>query len=204
MLETTLGGTCQDQKNGNQPNSTHQLETTSGGTCQDTEIKQSSEQYSRSEDRIGGGDLSEQGKKASEQGALTSWKPHREILVRTQKESSWERGTDELETTSGETCQYMERKQHSVGHSLPGDRIRRALSGHGKKVTKQGAPTSWRPHWEELVRTGKESDGARGTHSLATSGVTCQGMERKRIQQGALTAWRPHWEGLIGTWKESN
>ena len=134
MLETTLGGTCQDQKNGNQPNSTHQLETTSGGTCQDTEIKQSSEQYSRSEDRIGGGGtcqnrerkhlskghslpgnrigryLSEHRKKAVGKGALTNWRPHQERLVSIWKESNTVWGTHFLETASGGPCQDMVRK----------------------------------------------------------------------------------------------
>jgi len=75
----------------------------------------------------------------------------------------------------------MERKQLSKGHSHPGDHRGRDLSGHRKKGTKQGALTSWRPQREGLVRTQKESNQARGTHILETTG-----------------------EGLVRTWKESN
>jgi len=178
-LETTSGGTCQTWKESepgaltpwrphqeelvrtwkesSQARGTHDLETASGGTCQTW--------------------------KESEPGALTSWRPHQEELVRTQKQSSQARGTHSLETAPGGTCQDTEAKQPGKGHSLPGDRIGRDLLGNGKKVTRHGALTNllnWRPHWEELVRTQKESDQVRGAHTLeTTSGVTCQGTERK-------------------------
>ena len=52
-------------------------------------------------------------------------------------------GTDFLQTVEGETCQDKR-----------------------KKVTKPGALTNWRRQRERLVRTRKESDSAKGTHSL--------------------------------------
>jgi len=99
------------------------------------------------------------GKKATEQQALTSksWRPQREGLIRAQRESDQVMGTHELETTEGGTCQNMERKQLSNGHSLPGYSRERDLSGHGEKMTKQQALTSWRQQ-EGLVRTQKKSD----------------------------------------------
>jgi len=83
---------------------------------------------------------------------------------------------------------------------------------------------------EGLVRTWKETDKVKGTHSLAletSEGGSCQDMERKQLnkvhphsedhrardlsghrkkatEQGALTSWRPQREGLVRTWKESN
>ena len=38
--------------------------------------------------------------------------------------------------------------------------------GHRKKVTEQGALTSWRWQREGLVRAQKESNRVRGTHDL--------------------------------------
>ena len=49
-------------------------------------------------------------------------------------------------------------------------------SGRRKKVTKRGVLTSYRPQRAE-IRTQKESDRARGTHSLETTvGGTSQDM----------------------------
>ena len=151
-------------------------------------------------------------------GELTLWRPQREGLVRTWKESDQARGTYKLETTEKGTCQDTERKQPRKGHSLPGDHRRRDLSGHRKKVTKQGTLTSWRRQREGLVRTQKESKQARGTHFLETTkGGPCQDMETKQLskghslsgdhrgrdlsghgkkvtKQGALTFWRPQRE----------
>jgi len=98
----------------------------------------------------------------------------------------------------------MERNQLSKGHSQTGDHIRRDRSGHRKKLSKQGALTNWRPHWEGQVRTQKETDQARGAHQLETaSGGTSQDRE-KLTGQGALTSWRPHWEGQVRTQIETN
>ena len=102
--------------------------------------------------------MSVHGKKLTKQGALTSWRPQREQLVRTQKESNRAKHTHFLETAEGVTHQDMEGKQLSEVHSQSGDRRGRDLSGHGKKLTKPGALTIWRPQREGLVRTQKESD----------------------------------------------
>ena len=116
----------------------------------------------------------------TEQGALTIWRPQREVQVRAQKGSNQTRNTHKLETTEGGTSQDMERKQPSKGHLLSGDHRGRDKSGYGKKVTKQGALTSWRPQREGQVRIWKESNQMRSTHSLEmTEGGTSQDMERK-------------------------
>ena len=52
-------------------------------------------------------------------------------------------------------------------------------------MTKQGALTLWRPQREGQVRTQKESDQTRGTHSLETTeGGTSQDMEREQPSKG--------------------
>ena len=40
------------------------------------------------------------------------------------------------------------------------------MSGHGKKATKRGVLTNWRPQRKGLVRMQRESDQMKGTHSL--------------------------------------
>jgi hypothetical protein len=60
---------------------------------------------------------------SNERGALTSWRAHRDGLVRTWKGSERARGTHSLESASGWTSQNMERKRASKGHSLAGERI---------------------------------------------------------------------------------
>ena len=91
-----------------------------------------------------GRDKSGHGKEVTEKGVLTAWRLQREGQVRTWKESKQVRGTHSLETTEGGTCQDMQRKQLSKGHSPTGDQR------------------------EGKVRTWKESNQARGTHSLET------------------------------------
>jgi hypothetical protein len=86
------------------------LETASGGIGQDTKRKQPSE-------------------------ALTNWRQHREGQVRTQKESDQATGAHILEMVSGGTSQNTKRKRPSDGHSLPGDRVGKEKSGHGKEAT---------------------------------------------------------------------
>jgi len=56
----------------------------------------------------------------------------------------------------GGTSQDMERKPPSERHSHPGNSGGRGKSGHGKKVTGQGALTAWRQWRGEQVRTQKE------------------------------------------------
>ena len=89
----------------------------------------------------------------TKQGALTPWRWQREGQVRTWKESDQARGTHSLEMAEEGTSQDMERMWPSKGHSLPGDGRERDKSRHGKKVTKQGALTSWRWLREGQVRT---------------------------------------------------
>ena len=70
-------------------------------------------------------------------------------------------------------------------HSLSREGIRGDKLGHGKNATKLAALTSWRRHQEGQVRIQKESDRARGTHSLETaSGGTSQDTERIRPGKG--------------------
>ena len=147
--------------------------------------------------------------------------------VRTRKESDLVRGTHILEAASGETRQDIERIRPAE-HSHPGDGIGRGKSGHGKNPTGREALTNWRRHREGQVTTRKESDRARGTHSLKmASGGTSQDTQRIRPSAGhslpgdgigmdklghgkiltsrwALTSWRQHREGQVRTQKESD
>ena len=100
-------------------------------------------------------DLSGRGKKPTERSALTSWRQHREGLVRTWKETDRPRRTHCLETAGGGTCQEMERNQLGEADSLPGDGRGKDLSGDGKKPTDRGALTLWRRHWEGHIRARK-------------------------------------------------
>jgi hypothetical protein len=153
--------------------------------------------------------MSGHGKKPTERGELTSWRRQREGLVRTQKETNQARGTDALETASGGDCQDTERNRPTEGHSQAEDGIGRGLLGHEKEPTERGALTNWRRHREGLVRTRKEIDRARGTHSLKTAeGRTCQDTERKQHSENSpvltLCQWRPQGKGHPRTWIESD
>ena len=77
-------------------------------------------------------------------------------------------GTHVLDTASGVTGQDTEKTRSSEGHSLSGDSIRKDKSGRGKKPSERGVLTSWRPDRKGKVRTRKETDQARGAHSLET------------------------------------
>ena len=110
-------------------------------------------------------------------------------------------------------------------YSLPGRGGGRDLSRYGKKPTEQGALTAWTRQREELVRTPKKTNGARGTHVLETAEGetgqdtgknptergprsthqletaetgTCQDTERP-TERGALTSWRRQSESLVRT-----
>ena len=125
--------------------------------------------------------LSGDRKRPTSRGALTSWKRHREGLVRTRKRTDRPRRTHQLETASEGACQDTERNRPTEAHSLPGDGRGGDLSGHEKKLTERGALTSWRRHREGLVRTQKEIARAKHTHLLETaSGGTCQYTERNQ------------------------
>ena len=89
-----------------------------GGTSQNTQRIKLSEGHSQTGDGIGK-DKSGHGKNPTERGTLTFWRRHREVQVRTQKESHGARG-----------------------HSHSGDSIGRGKSGHEKNPTEQGALTS--------------------------------------------------------------
>ena len=177
-------------------------------------------------------------------GVLTSWRRHQEGQVRTRQQSDRAMGTHILETESGETGQNTETFQPSEGHSHTGRRHRegqvrtrkesdqaRALTywkphregevRTWKNPTEQGALTSWRPDRGDQVKTKKETERARGTHTLeARSGETSEDTQRNRpieehsptgdhigrdksghgknpTERGALTNWRPHREGRV-------
>ena len=126
------------------------------------------------------------------------------------------------------TSQDPERKQLSKAHSPTRDGRGRDKSGHGKKVTKQGALTDWRWQGEGQVRTWKESDQVMCTHKLEMGeGGTSQDTERKQLskahslpgdgrerdksgqgkkvtKQGTLTNWRWQREGQVRTRKEND
>ena len=145
------------------------------------------------------------GKKPTERGELTFWRWQRERLVRTRKEIDQVRGTHKLETAQGKTCQDMERNRPSEGYSLPGNGRERNLSGHGKKPTKQGAPTSWRWQRERLVRTQEGTDQKRGTHQLEMAEVrTCQDTERSRLSEGNSLPGPGNGRGLVRIRKEAS
>ena len=120
---------------------THFLEMAEGKIDQDKERKRSSKGHSLPEDDRRR-DLSEHGnlKKTSENKALTSYRRQRDGPVRTREESDRARGTDELETAEGETCQDIERKRPNEEHSLPGD-SRGGLVRIWKEPTERGALT---------------------------------------------------------------
>jgi hypothetical protein len=92
-----------------------------------------SEGHSQAGDRIGR-DKSEHEKEPTDRRVLTVWRLDREEKVRIRKETDRARGTHQLETRSRGTSQDTERNRPSEGHSLPGDRIERDKSGHGKKT----------------------------------------------------------------------
>ena len=101
--------------------------------------------------------------------------------MRTRKKSDRARRTHFLETAERETCQDTENNQLHEGHTQPGDGRGRELSEHGKPTNRE-ALTSWRQQSKGLVRTQKETDRTRGTHSLEIAeGVTCQDMERNGL-----------------------
>ena len=145
------------------------------------------------------------GKEPTERGELTFWRWQRERLVRTRKEINRASGTHVLETAEGGTCQDTERNRPSEGYSLPGNGRERNLLGHGKKPTKQGAPTSWRRQRERLVRTQKGTDQTRGTHQLETAEVrTCQDTERSRLSEGDSLPGPGNGRGLVRIRKEAS
>ena len=127
-------GLVKTQKETDRPRCTDFLETADGGTCQDIKRNRPSEAHSLPGDGMGR-DLSGDRKKSTDRGALTSWRRHREGLVRRQKETDRPRLTHILETSSGGTCQDTERNRPTEAHSPTGDGIGRDLSGHGKKST---------------------------------------------------------------------
>jgi len=79
----------------------------------------------------------------------------------------------------------MERKRLSEGHSLSGDPRGKYKSGHGKKATKRGALTSWKPQREGKVMIWQESDRVRGAHNLETAEEgPSQDTERNQLNKG--------------------
>jgi len=111
----------------------------------------------------------------------------------------------------------MGRNGSSEGHSRPGER-RGDKSGHEKKLSEQGEPTSWRAQREGQIRTRKQTGRARATHVLVAErrqvrtrkqteqheGHLLPGEHRWRVksghgnkpsEQGALTNWKAKREG---------
>ena len=173
-----------------------------------------------------GRDLSGHRKKSTERGVLTSWRQHREGLVRIRKAIDQAKRTHELETASGGTCQDTEKIRPSKAYPHSGDGRGMDLSGHRNKPTERGALTAWRWQKEGLVRKRKETDRTRRTHELGMAeGGTCQdtesnrpseahslpedgvrrdlsGHRKKPTERGTLTAWRRRRERLVRTQNE--
>ena len=165
--------------------------------------KRPTEVHSRPGDSRGR-DLSGHRKKPTDQGALTSWRRQREGLGQDTEKTSQARCTHQLETAEGETCQDTERNQPSKVHSRPGNSGGRDSSGHRKNPTDRGTLTSWRRQREGLVRTWKETNQRRHTHSLETAeGGSRSGHGKKLTNRGALTNWRRR-RDLVGTRKETD
>ena len=173
-------------------------------------------------------DLSGHTRKPIDRGTLTFWRQESEGPVRTCKETDRPRHTHKLETAEGGTCQDTQGNRQTEVHSRTGDSRARNLSGHARKPTNRGALTNWRWQREGLVRTCKETDRLRHTHSLETAERgTCQdtqgnrqtevhslsgdsrgrdlsGHARKPTDRGALTLWRWQMKGLVRTCKETD
>ena len=148
--------------------------------------------YSLSGNRTGG-DKSEHRNRPTERGALTSWRPNRERLVRTKKETDRARGTHRLETASGRTSQdQKETDRAERTHSL--ETASGGASRNRNNPTERGVLTSWRQHREEQVMTRKESDQARGTHKLGQNGRSKSEVRTQKETDRALTSWGQHWE----------
>jgi hypothetical protein len=77
-------------------------------------------------------------------------------------------GTYDLLSTERDTIQTSERKPVSRGHSLAVECRAGDWSGRGKKARKQRELTFCRTQSDGLVRTVKESQPMRGTHSLSS------------------------------------
>jgi len=200
FLETVEGGTSQDMEEIDRVRNTHFLEMAEGGTSQDTKRNRPTEAHSLPGDGRGGTgwdmernqqieahslpghgrgrDKLGHRKKLIDRGTLTSWRRQREGQIKAQKETD-RRVTHFLEATEGGTSQDMERKKPSEGHLRPGEGRGRDKLGHRREPTEQGVLTSWRPQRDGQVRTQKERNRERGTHSLerAEGGIS-QDMER--------------------------
>ena len=172
ILETAEEGLVGTHKETDRPRRTHQLEAVEGGTFQDMQGNRSTEAHSPTGDGRGS-DLSGHTTNPTDRGALTNWRRQRERLVKTRNETDRLRHTHKLETAEGATCQDTQQNRPTETHSPTGDRGR-DLSGHATKPTDRGALTSWGRQREGLVRTHKETNRPRCTHSLETAeGGTC-------------------------------
>ena len=129
-------------------------------------------------------DKSGHGKNASQRGALTNWRAQKQRQVRTRKECDPARGTHQLESPDIETSQDAEGMRASEGHSQTGEYRHRDKLGHENNASQRGALTSWRAKTQRQVRTRKECEPARGTHSLDSPDTeTCQETERMRARE---------------------
>ena len=154
-------GTCRDTKETDRPRHTHNLGTPDGGTCQDTENTDEL-RHTHVLEIIEGGTCQDTG------------------------ETNRAGRTHVLQRAEGGACKDTERNRSTEAHSLPGEGRRRCLLVHGKKPTGRGALTSWRRWKGGVVRTRKQTDRPRHTHSLETADRACQN-RKKLTDRGALT-----------------
>ena len=159
-----------------------------GGTSQNTQRIRPSEAHSQTGDGIGK-DKSGHGKNHTERGTLTFWRRHREVQVRTQKESHGARGTHILETASAGASQDTKRIRPSKGHSHPRDGIGRDKSGHGGNPNERG-------HLLSGDGTSQDAEQIRPSKGRSPTGDGIRGDKsedrKNQTKEGALTLWRRH------------
>src|SRR6267142_7012401 len=75
-------------------------------------------------------------------------------------------------------------------------------SGYGNNPTKQGELTAWRAQTDRQVRTWRQSDRARGTHSLESADGRTSQHGNNPTERGALTSWSTQTDGQVRTRKQ--
>ena len=98
----------------------------------------------------------------------------------TQIETDEARRTHVLETAERGTCKDTERIRMSKAHLLSGGGRGWDLSEHGKTPSKKRCTHQLETVGKGLIRTRKETDQARCTHSLGTS----EGLVRAKQEAG--------------------
>ena len=159
------GRLVRTQKEIDRPRRTHFLETAEGSTCQDTETNRPTEAHSHPGDGRGKY-LSGHRKKPTDRGALTSWRRHKEVLVKTWKETDRQRRTHILETAGGGTCQDTERSRPTEVHSQTGGEmaeggtcqnmeVNRPSGKHGHSHTGECRRRSEGSTWKQYERAAR-------------------------------------------------